>query len=202
MLISFIQSFITQKPDKRPLVVLPKGIVPTWKREFQLWQLEDIPLFDFYSVKADHRSQQLDVLKSWEQTKSILFLGYKQFTNIVSSSTVDRIDAMCREKLLMVPGLVVLDEGHTPRNNNTALVHSLQDTNASQGRALWDAVPEPREGVFNILKLVRPKFMKEETSRNVISGSSAASRSHRPEAVQSGKRICLLRSRARDAPKR
>ncbi|KAG0457235.1 hypothetical protein HPP92_022392 [Vanilla planifolia] len=125
MLISFIQSFITQKPDKRPLVVLPKGIVPTWKREFQLWQLEDIPLFDFYSVKADHRSQQLDVLKSWEQTKSILFLGYKQFTNIVSSSTVDRIDAMCREKLLMVPGLVVLDEGHTPRNNNTALVHSL-----------------------------------------------------------------------------
>ncbi|KAL0927186.1 hypothetical protein M5K25_001349 [Dendrobium thyrsiflorum] len=169
MLISFMQSFITQKPDKRPLVVLPKGILSTWKKEFQQWQLEDIPLFDFYSSKADHRSQQLDILKSWEQSRGILFLGYKQFTNIVSSTSTEKIDALCREKLLMVPGLLILDEGHTPRNNNTAIVHSLSRIKTPRKVVLSGTLFQNHvKEVFNILKLVRPKFMKEESSRNVI----------------------------------
>ncbi|XP_020587646.1 protein CHROMATIN REMODELING 35 [Phalaenopsis equestris] len=169
MLISFMQSFITQKPNKRPLVVLPKGILATWKREFQLWQSEDIPLFDFYSSKADHRSQQLDILKNWEQSRGILFLGYKQFTNIVSSTSTEKIDALCREKLLMVPGLVILDEGHTPRNNNTALVQSLSRIKTPRKVVLSGTLFQNHvKEVFNILKLVRPKFMKEESSRNVM----------------------------------
>ncbi|PKU67286.1 protein CHROMATIN REMODELING 35 [Dendrobium catenatum] len=169
MLISFMQSFITQKPDKRPLVVLPKGILSTWKREFQQWQLEDIPLFDFYSSKADHRPQQLEILKSWEQSRGILFLGYKQFTNIVSSTSTEKIDALCREKLLMVPGLLILDEGHTPRNNNTAIVHSLSRIKTPRKVVLSGTLFQNHvKEVFNILKLVRPKFMKEESSRNVM----------------------------------
>ncbi|PKA55650.1 DNA repair and recombination protein RAD54 [Apostasia shenzhenica] len=169
MLISFIQSFITQKPDKRPLVVLPKGILGTWKREFWQWQLEDIPLLDFYSVKADNRTYQLDILKHWEQTRSILFLGYKQFTNIVSSTSNDKVDALCREKLLIVPGLLILDEGHTPRNNNTALVNSLSRVQTPRKVVLSGTLFQNHvKEVFNILKLVRPKFMKEDSSKNVI----------------------------------
>ncbi|GAB4853862.1 hypothetical protein Ancab_018071 [Ancistrocladus abbreviatus] len=49
MIISFMQSFLAQCPEGRPLVVLPKAILSTWKREFQRWQVEDIPLLDFYS---------------------------------------------------------------------------------------------------------------------------------------------------------
>lgn len=169
MLISFMQSFITHKPEKRPLVVLPKGILSTWKKEFQQWQLEDIPLFDFYSSKADHRSQQLDILKNWERSRGILFLGYKQFTNIVSSTSPDKIDTLCREKLLMVPGLVILDEGHTPRNNNTALVQSLSRIKTPRKVVLSGTLFQNHvKEVFNILKLVRPKFIKEESSRNVM----------------------------------
>src|ERR1044072_8037534 len=74
MIISFMQSFLGKYPNARPLVVLPKGILSTWKKEFQTWQVEDIPLFDFYTVKADSRSQQLEVLKQWVECKSILFL--------------------------------------------------------------------------------------------------------------------------------
>jgi DNA repair and recombination RAD54-like protein len=57
MIISFMQSFLAKYPHAKPLVVLPKGILPIWKREFQIWQIEDIPLYDFYSVKADSRQQ-------------------------------------------------------------------------------------------------------------------------------------------------
>jgi DNA repair and recombination RAD54-like protein len=63
---------------------MPKGILATWKKEFATWQVEDIPLIDFYSSKADKRSRQLDVLEQWVKQRSILFLGYKQFSVIVS----------------------------------------------------------------------------------------------------------------------
>jgi len=54
--------------------VLPKGLLGTWKKEIQRWQVQDIPLYDFYSVKADKRVEQLQVVKSWEDKMSILFL--------------------------------------------------------------------------------------------------------------------------------
>nr|GFB12644.1 protein chromatin remodeling 35-like [Tanacetum cinerariifolium] len=34
MLISFIQSFMAKYPNARPMIVLPKGILETWKEEF------------------------------------------------------------------------------------------------------------------------------------------------------------------------
>ena len=53
MIISFMQSFLAKSSQTRPLVVLPKGILVTWKKEFLTWQVEDTLLYDFYSVKAD-----------------------------------------------------------------------------------------------------------------------------------------------------
>ncbi|KAI4375691.1 hypothetical protein MLD38_013531 [Melastoma candidum] len=73
----FMQSFLAKYPDAKALVVLPKSILPTWKKEFQTWQVEDIPLLDFYTAKADSRVQQLEILKQWMAQKSILFLGYR-----------------------------------------------------------------------------------------------------------------------------
>lgn len=169
MIISFIQSFLAKYPHSRTLVVLPKGILPTWKKEFKRWQVEDIPLLDFYSEKADNRSQQLEVLKNWEEHKSILFLGYKQFANIVCGSENSKTAAACQEKLLVVPSLLVLDEGHTPRNENTDVLHSLAKVKTPckvvlSGTLFQNHVRE----VFNILNLVRPKFLKMEPSRSVV----------------------------------
>ena len=83
MIISFMQSFLAKNPNARPLVVLPKGVLQTWKKEFLAWQVEDILLLDFYTVKADSRAQQLEVLKQWVDQKSIILLGYKQFSTII-----------------------------------------------------------------------------------------------------------------------
>ncbi|KAI3968843.1 hypothetical protein MKX01_028993 [Papaver californicum] len=118
MIISFMQSFLAKYPNARPLVVLPKGILGTWKREFERCQVEEIPL----------RAQQLDVLKQWMEHKGILFLGYKQFASIVSNSTSSIAAAACHDILL---------KNHVKE-------------------------------VFNILNLVRPKFLKLDTSKAVV----------------------------------
>lgn len=169
MLISFIQSFLAKYPLKKPLVILPKGILPTWKKEFQRWQVEDLPIYDFYSSKADNRSQQLEVLKLWQENKSILFLGYKQFTNIIYDKENSKVSAACRELLLKIPSLLILDEGHTPRNEDTFVLDSLAKVQTPRKVVLSGTLFQNHvREVFNILNLVRPKFLRMETSRVIV----------------------------------
>lgn len=166
MIISFMQSFLAKYPNGRPLVVLPKGILSTWKKEFQRWQIEDFPLLDFYSVKADSRKQQLEVLMQWKEKRSILFLGYKQFSTIVTDNSHSDATKGCQEILLHLPTILILDEGHTPRNENTDVLHSLAKVETPRKVVLSGTLYQNHvKEVFNILNLVRPKFMKLETSR-------------------------------------
>ena len=169
MIISFMQSFLAKYPNARPLVVLPKGILSTWKKEFQIWQIEDTPLYDFYTVKADNRFQQLEVLKQWVETKSILFLGYKQFSSIVCDLENSEASTSCREILLKAPSILILDEGHTPRNENTDVLQSLAKVQTPRKVVLSGTLYQNHvKEVFNVLNLVRPKFLKMETSRPIV----------------------------------
>ncbi|KAL6645968.1 hypothetical protein ACP70R_017576 [Stipagrostis hirtigluma subsp. patula] len=169
MLISFIQSFLARHPSARPLVVLPKGILGTWKKEWQRWQVEDIPLYDFYSVKADKRAEQLEILKSWEAKMSILFIGYNQFSRIVSGDVGGSVAAACRDRLLKVPSLLILDEGHTPRNRETNILETLDRVETPRKVVLSGTLFQNHvHEVFTILNLVRPKFLKMESSHRIV----------------------------------
>ncbi|KAH0784742.1 hypothetical protein KY290_004340 [Solanum tuberosum] len=168
MIISFLQSFMANNDRARPLVVLPRGILGTWKKEFLRWQVDEIPLYDFYSVKADNRSQQLEVLKQWSQERSVLFLGYKQFSTIVCDNVGSATAAACQEILLKCPSILILDEGHTPRNQDTDVLTSLEKVQTRLKVVLSGTLYQNHvKEVFNILNLVRPKFLKLETSRSI-----------------------------------
>ncbi|KAA8546009.1 hypothetical protein F0562_020540 [Nyssa sinensis] len=168
MIISFMQSFLAKYPHAKPLVVLPKGILQTWKNEFQRWRVEDIPLYDFYSVKADNRPQQLEVLKQWAGEKSILFLGYKQFSSIVSDHDTSKAATACQEILLTCPSILILDEGHTPRNEDTDVLNCLKKVQTPRKVVLSGTLYQNHvKEVFNILDLVRPKFLNLDTSRAI-----------------------------------
>ena len=125
LLFSFLQSFMAMDPQAKPLIVLPKGIIESWKREFTKWAVENIPL---YSVKAESRRQQLKVLREWVEERSILFLGYQQFAKIICDVSInidDEVSEDCKRILLEKPTLLILDEGHTSRNKETNMLISL-----------------------------------------------------------------------------
>ncbi|EXB34845.1 Helicase ARIP4 [Morus notabilis] len=169
MIISFLQSFMIKYPNARPLVVLPKGILETWKKEFRIWQIEDIPLYDLYTGKAETRFQQLDVLKQWVENKSILFLGYMQFSSIVCDPENSNASNSCREILLKAPSILILDEGHTPRNEGTHIFQALAKVQTPRkvvlsGTLYQNSVKE----VFNVLNLVQPNFLRTETSQPIV----------------------------------
>ncbi|PNT66962.1 hypothetical protein BRADI_3g18907v3, partial [Brachypodium distachyon] len=150
MVISFIQSFLAKHSSARVLVVLPKGIVGTWKREFQRWQVEDIPMYDFYSAKANTRTGHLKVLNSWASHKIVQWLLHK-------------------DKLLVIPNLLIMDEGHTSRNEGTNVLQSLRDVRTPRKVVLSGTLFQNHvKEVFNILNLVRPKFLKMRSSRRIV----------------------------------
>ncbi|KAI3712196.1 hypothetical protein L1987_70746 [Smallanthus sonchifolius] len=168
LLISFIQSFMAKYPDARPLVILPRGILGTWKKEFIRWQVEDLLLLDMYSGKTDGRGQQLEVLKKWANQRSILFLGYQLFSSIVCDNDTSPVSALCQDILLTRPSLLILDEGHTPRNKETNMFTSLDKVKTPMKVVLSGTLYQNHVSeVFNSLNLVRPKFLKMEKPKAI-----------------------------------
>ncbi|WCJ27885.1 Protein CHROMATIN REMODELING 35 [Euphorbia peplus] len=169
MIISFIQSFLARYPDARPLVVLPKGILPVWKNEFQKWYVGEIPLHDFYSSRAENRSQQLSILRKWVNQKSILFLGYTQLSAIVCDTRKSEATDECKDILLRVPTILILDEGHTPRNEDTDVVQSLSRIQTPRKVVLSGTLYQNHvKEVFNVVNLVRPQFLRLKTSKMIV----------------------------------
>ncbi|KAJ0259859.1 SNF2-related [Hirschfeldia incana] len=170
LLISFLQSFMAMDQHAKPLIVLPKGIIESWKREFTKWAVENIPLYDLYSVKAESRRQQLKVLKAWLEQRSILFLGYQQFAKIIcdDGNNIDEFSEDCKRILLEKPTLLILDEGHQSRNSETNTLITLARVKTPRKVVLTGTLFQNNvKEVFNILNLVRPKFLKRH--REIVS---------------------------------
>ncbi|CAN0890426.1 Protein CHROMATIN REMODELING 35 [Linum grandiflorum] len=169
MIISFMQSFLAKYPNARPLVVLPKSILHTWRKEFETWRVEDFPIYDFYTAKTESRAQQLDVLKKWVDKKSVLLLGYQQFSAIICDHGESPESANCQKILLQQPSILVLDEGHTARNEDTNVLQSLAKIQTPRKIVLSGTLYQNHvEEVFNVLNLVRPKFLKMDTSKTIV----------------------------------
>ncbi|KAJ6936972.1 hypothetical protein NC652_011603 [Populus alba x Populus x berolinensis] len=118
---------------------------------------------------SDSRQQQLEVLKQWVEQKSILFLGYKQFSSIVCDDGKNQVSVTCQEILLRRPSILILDEGHTPRNENTDVLQSLAKVQTPRKVVLSGTLYQNHvKEVFNVLNLVRPKFLRMDTSRAIV----------------------------------
>ncbi|CAL1385637.1 unnamed protein product [Linum trigynum] len=169
LIISFIQSFLARYPKARPLVVLPKSILHTWRKEFEKWNVEDFPIYDFYTSKAEGRAQQLEVLKKWVDQKSVLLLGYMQLSSIICDEGTTMECTDCQNILLHQPSLLVLDEGHTPRNEGTNVLQSLVKIRTPRKIVLSGTLYQNHvQEVFNVLKIVRPSFLKLNDTPSIV----------------------------------
>ncbi|KAG0504240.1 hypothetical protein KC19_6G043800 [Ceratodon purpureus] len=154
LMISFIHSFMLQVPNARPMIVAPKSMLRPWTQEFKKWQVEETTVLNL--TEAGDDAAKLEMLKLWQETRSVLLLGYAQCTN------------MCGEigrYLIEGPGLVVLDEGHLARTENTKIVKSLSRVHTKR-RVLLSGTPFNNnfEEFYTLLELVRPDFMRRASA--------------------------------------
>lgn len=182
--IVFIQTYMKVFPDCRPMIIAPRGMLLTWETEARKWNV-NIPIHNLnsleYTGKEDKAiissltsrqprtkmSVRLVKLCSWSKGNSILGVSYNLFKKLSSERTTTGLDKFLLEK----PGLLVLDEGHIPRNQRSLIWKVLGKVKAEK-RLILSGTPFQNnfDELYNILCLVRPKFAEEITNNNLKLG--------------------------------
>ncbi|XP_019090912.1 PREDICTED: SNF2 domain-containing protein CLASSY 3-like isoform X1 [Camelina sativa] len=129
---------------------------------------------------------------SWIKAKSILGISYNLYEKLAGVKDEDKKTKMVREvkpdkelndirEILMGrPGLLVLDEAHTPRNQRSCIWKTLSKVE-TQKRILLSGTPFQNnfQELCNVLGLARPKYLEKLTSTLKKSGMTVTKRGKR-----------------------
>lgn len=179
--IVFLQSFMKMYPDSRPLIIAPRCMLLTWEEEFKKWNVD----FPFHNLNNNECSGQehkvasqisknsgngknslctrLLKLVSWKKEPSVLGITYRLFESLAGEEgkrkkTVNnQEDENIKKMLLQVPSLVVLDEGHTPRNDQSLMWKALLNLKTKRSIILSGTPFQNNfDELYNTLCLVNP----------------------------------------------
>ncbi|KAI5060434.1 hypothetical protein GOP47_0024854 [Adiantum capillus-veneris] len=154
--IAFLHSFLQANPDRRVMILAPKGMLLPW---------HDITMMDS-NPATQLKLNQLQRVKEWQMTNSILLVSYQHFSFLVNHQTGDALTMEVKRLILEIPGLLILDEGHISRNSDTVILKCLSDIRTKKRIMLSGTLFQNNfEEMYNLFKLVRPNFMLEKTER-------------------------------------
>lgn len=179
-IIAFLQSFQTVYPDEKPLIVAPKGMLSVWAREFQKWKVDDdITIFNLQEAKSVEgeeydnpdamghqlkRHRQLQMLRQWKVQKSVLMAGYSAFSTLTGDKDA-AVFPEIKKLLLEAPGILILDEGHFPRNKKAQITQSLSQVRTKRRVLLSGTLFQNNfDELYNLYHLVKPDFMSSNPS--------------------------------------
>ncbi|KAG5406139.1 hypothetical protein IGI04_012258 [Brassica rapa subsp. trilocularis] len=183
--IVFLQSYLQQFPDSHPVVIAPASLLLTWEEEFKKWN-SNIPFYNMSNQELSglenpsavsllkgnrqHRSKTDSVrmvkLYSWRNKKSILGISYSLYEKLTGNKCASGETQKFRKMLLDFPGLLVLDEGHTPRNQNSCIWKVLTEVKTEK-RIILSGTPFQNnfKELSNVLCLTRPAYKDKISSR-------------------------------------
>ncbi|KAF3490185.1 hypothetical protein F2Q69_00053524 [Brassica cretica] len=104
-------------------------------------------------------------LYSWRNKKSILGISYNLYEKLAGNRCAGEVQEF-RKMLLELPGLLVLDEGHTPRNHNSCIWKVLTEVKTEK-RIILSGTPFQNnfKELSNVLCLTRPAYADKISSR-------------------------------------
>lgn len=117
---------------KTIMVVCPLSTVLNWANEFKIW-LENVPDGDDIEVyeltKLKQNSERKFQLQRWQKTGGVMIIGYEMFRNL--SNTGKKVRKNMQDAFLHClvdpgPDLIVCDEGHLLKNEDTALSKAMR----------------------------------------------------------------------------
>ncbi|CAA7019459.1 unnamed protein product [Microthlaspi erraticum] len=180
--IVFLQSYLERFPDSHPVVIAPASLLLTWEEEFKKWNA-NIPFYNLGSQEfsgqeiqsavahlkgnKNHNKNSVRMVKlySWRNKKSILGVSYNLYEKLASNKNASEKPEFGK-MLLELPGLMVLDEGHTPRNKNSQIWQVLCEVKTEK-RIILSGTPFQNnfKELSNVLCLARPAYKDKISSR-------------------------------------
>ncbi|KAL8268455.1 hypothetical protein R6Q59_002253 [Mikania micrantha] len=171
--IVFMESFLKKFPKCCPVIVAPASMLLTWEAEFKKWQVG----FSFINLQNAETLRKEKIIgssrrnkdyiralkiQSWINGGGVLGVSYNLFEKLTRISYKKNTDNEKLTTCLMdMPGLVVLDEGHTPRNQNSKIWNTLLKLK-TKNRVILSGTPFQNNfrELFNTLRIVRPESAK------------------------------------------
>ncbi|GER34233.1 chromatin remodeling 31, partial [Striga asiatica] len=187
--IVFLQSFLKLYPSCKPVIIAPKGMLLTWESEFLKWKV-DIPFHNINRKELSENEQafaahvlvragkgsgpmsidciRLTKLASWVSQTSILGISYQVFTKLARGNG-GGVSGQIQKMLLEYPGLLVLDEGHTPRNDNSQIWKALSKV-STERRIILSGTPFQNNlaELYNTLCIVNPRSANGRKRRRLV----------------------------------
>ncbi|GMQ04571.1 hypothetical protein CsSME_00049938 [Camellia sinensis var. sinensis] len=160
--------------------------------------------------RKNHDSIRMVKLYSWTMDRSILGISYRLFEKLVGDSVLAdagtkrakskhfNCGEQVRRMLLEIPTLLVLDEGHTPRNDQSLIWKAVSRVE-TQKRIILSGTPFQNNfsELYNTLCLVRPKFTDGKISET--QGDSTRKRGLKSSAEARGQWASLTSTIGKDA---
>lgn len=173
--IVFLQTYMKLHPKCLPLIIAPRSMLLTWEEEFRKWKV-DIPFHNLniddlsgkedknvlkllrHSGREDIDTIRLVKLYSWKKGGSILAISYTLFEKLVTGQKDAKGEAFGKI-LVDLPDLMVLDEGHRPRNNQSLIWQALSKVRTHK-RIILSGTPFQNNfnELYNTMCMVQPKF--------------------------------------------
>ncbi|KAG8384948.1 hypothetical protein BUALT_Bualt04G0171200 [Buddleja alternifolia] len=179
--IVFLQTFMKLYPNCRPVIIAPRGMLLTWEQEFQKWKV-DIKFHNLNETKLSRHETAIAAgfvgghennkdyirfikLYSWMKSGGILGISYRLFETLAGEHEKKGCEDKYKKILLELPGLLVMDEGHTPRNNQSLMWKALTNI-TTQRRVILSGTPFQNNfsELYNTLSLVNPRFSQQMTA--------------------------------------
>lgn len=219
--IVFVESYLKLFPNCRPVIIAPASMLLTWEEEFRKWNVEFpfLNLNNLEVLGKENKTalglldganrRNKDAIRwvkiySWDKGRSILGISYSLFEKLTGEKnlqektigkgkivTIDNKMKALRKILLEKPGLVVLDEGHTPRNQRSNIWNALLKLHTER-RVILSGTPFQNNfaELFNTLRIVRPAIANvlahEKTfSEMITSRRMSSGRNYKGENYQS-----------------
>ncbi|XP_069683035.1 transcriptional regulator ATRX-like isoform X2 [Periplaneta americana] len=131
--VTLVHTLLNHKETKvkTVLVVCPLSTVLNWVNEFNMWLKEigeQVNVFELSKYKQNY--ERMYQLKDWQEEGGVMVLGYDMYRNLTNTQT-KRLRKKAIETFqstLVDPGpdLVVCDEGHLLKNEDTALAKAMR----------------------------------------------------------------------------
>ncbi|KAL4305331.1 hypothetical protein HN51_039322 [Arachis hypogaea] len=178
--IVFLQTCLEVFPDCHPMIIAPDSLLLTWEDEFRKWDNE-IPFHNLSNQDTSGKEHlaacskvggsapsqediQMVKLYSWFKQPSILGISYSLFQRLTGlkrdrSLKENAATGVMGKILLEIPGLLVLDEGHTPRNQSSQIWKVLSEIQTHK-RIILSGTPFQNNflELYNTICVVRPCF--------------------------------------------
>ncbi|WJX75977.1 hypothetical protein P8452_59451 [Trifolium repens] len=185
--IVFLMAYLKVFPKCFPVIIAPSGLLHTWEDEFKKWNIgvpfhnlnneelsgkeHDDAVNELNWSNAQHSKEDTRMVKliSWYKETSILGISYtlyKELAGAVQSENKKMKNQASAQKrkemgksLREVPGLLVLDEGHTPRNRSSGIWKVFSEISTKK-RIILSGTPFQNNclELYNTLSLVKPSF--------------------------------------------